>query len=233
MGLIDQIYTKRVFYGSRRIRKELIRKYGIKINRKHVQRLMRTMGIAGVTPRRNTSRSNPEHFKYPYLLKGLDICKVNQVWGTDITYIRLKQGWMYLTVLMDWYSRFIVDFEISITLDADFCIAMTQRALSKQVPEILNSDQGSQFTSEGFRQTVIHSGALMSMDGRGRAFDNIFTERFWRSLKYEDIYLKDYESVAEAKTGIKEYINFYNTDRPHQSLMDKTPADVYYQDNLN
>lgn len=230
MGLIDEIYTKRVFYGSRRIRRDLIRKYGLKVNRKRVQRLMRIMGIAGVTPRRNTSKPNPNHFKYPYLLKNLEIVNSNQVWGTDITYIRLQQGWMYLTVLMDWYSRYIVDWEVSITLEAEFCVNMVTRALDKQIPEIVNSDQGSQYTSEDFTEAVTGSGALMSMDGRGRAFDNIFTERFWRSLKYEDIYLKDYESVREAKNGIEEYINFYNTDRPHQSLGERTPADVYYQD---
>lgn len=229
MNLIDKIYTRRPYYGSRRIRIALRREHSIHINRKHVQRLMQVMGIAGICPKRNTSKANSEHKKFPYLLKGLEIIRPNQVWGTDITYIRLKEGWIYLTAMIDWYSRYVIAWQVSITLEIDFCLEMLTNALSKATPEITNSDQGSHYTSEQFTSLVEASGSQVSMDSRGRALDNIFTERFWKSIKYEDIYLKDYETVTEAKQGISEYIEFYNTDRPHQSLKYKTPAEIYYQ----
>lgn len=233
MGLIDEIYTKHVFYGTRRIKIELRDKYAELVNRKRISRLMRIMGIVAVIPKRNLSKARSADLKFPYLLKNLAVVRVNQVWGTDITYIRLKNGWVYLTAIIDWYSRYIVDWEISISLEAGFCCEMMGRALRKAIAEIVNVDQGSHYTSPVFTNIVTSTGSLLSMDSKGRALDNIFTERFWRSLKYEDIYLKDYETVAEVKTGVAEYIKFYNEDRPHQSLGYNYPADVYYQSNLN
>jgi len=231
MNLIDEIYTDKPFYGSRRIRIELGRKHLIFVNRKYVQRLMQIMGIAGICPKRNLSKSNLADKKYPYLLKGLEILRSNQIWGIDITYIRLKTGFVYLVAILDWYSRYVVGWEISITLDIGFCLEVLKKALSKARPEIVNSDQGSHFTSEQFTMLVTASGSKMSMDSRGRALDNIFTERFWRSLKYEDIYLKEYETVLEVKEGISKYMLFYNTDRAHQSLKYKTPEEVYLATN--
>jgi putative transposase len=228
MNWIDEIYTDRPFYGSRRIRIELKRKHAIIVNRKYVRRLMQIMGIAGICPKRNLSKANLADKKYPYLLKDLKIVNPNQVWGIDITYIRLKTGWIYLVAIIDWFSRYVVAWEVSTTLEISFCLDTLKSALTKAKPMIVNSDQGSHFTSEQFTSLVLVSGSEMSMDSKGRALDNIFTERFWRSLKYEDIYLKEYETVTLAKAGIAEYINFYNTDRPHQSLKYKTPAEIYF-----
>ena len=228
MNLIDRIYTIRPIYGSRRIQRELKRKYAIFVNRKYVRRLMQIMSLAGICPKRNLSKANQPDKKFAYLLKDLQITRPNHVWGIDITYIRLKAGWIYLVAILDWYSRYVVAWQVSTTLEISFCLEVLQRALRQTVPEIVNSDQGSHFTSEQFTSLVLASGSAMSMDSKGRALDNIFIERFWRSLKYEDIYLKEYETVKEATKGIAEYINFYNTDRPHQALKYKTPAEIYF-----
>jgi len=229
MGFIDKMYTSSPFYGSRRIRYELTRGHHITIARDHVRRLLRIMGIEAIYPRRkpNTSLAHPQHRKYPYLLKGLPIIRPNQVWGTDITYIRLETGWAYLVAFIDWFSRYVISWELSPTLEIPFCLTALDRALSIAVPEISNSDQGSHFTSEQFLQPLQQRNVQISMDGRGRCMDNIFTERLWRTVKYENVYLKSYRTIAEANTGLTEYFQFYNTQRPHQSLAYQTPEAVY------
>ncbi len=232
MDLIDIIYTDRPYFGSRRIQDALVKKYGLQINRKRVRRLMKKMGIVAIYPKKNLSKPDKEHKKFPYLLKDIEISKPNQVWGTDISYIRMKQGWMYIVAVIDWYSRYIVSYELSTTLEIEFCIEAIQKAYGVNKAEILNSDQGSQFTSEKFLKVPMGNGSKISMDSTGRALDNVFTERFWRTLKYEDIYIKDYETVSEAKQGITEYMNFYNNERSHSSLEYQTPAEVYYGTNI-
>ena len=227
MRLIDEEYTKTPFYGSRKITAVLRRK-GYKVNRKRVQRLMRLMGIEAIYPGPNTSRADPGHKIYPYLLRDRQITRVNEVWGTDITYIRMKHGWLYLVAIMDWMSRYILSWELSTTLEVDFCIRALEKAFSLAFPEIFNSDQGSQFTSVDFIKRLQERNIQVSMDGRGRAMDNVFTERLWRSVKYEEVYLHDYQTVQEAKEGISKYLGFYNQERPHQSLDYWTPAEVYY-----
>lgn len=223
---IDELYTMYPFYGSRRITAAL-RREGWTINRKAVQGHMRAMGIAGVCPGPNLSRRNTQHRIYPYLLRGLCINRPNQVWGIDITYIRLARGWMYLVVILDWYSRYVVAWELDDTLEVDFVLVAVTRGLSQAHPEIVNSDQGSQFTSQEYVELLQGAGVRISMDGKGRAFDNIFTERFWRSLKYEEVYVKDYQSPREARQGIARYIDLYNTERLHESLDYRTPFEVY------
>jgi len=227
MRLIDEQYTKTPFYGSRRMR-EVLKRKGHKINRKRVQRLMRLMGIETIYQGPHLSRPHPDHKIYPYLLRNLNITRINQVWGTDITYIRLRHGWLYLVAIMDWMSRYVLSWELSIDLDVDFCIMALERAFTIGTPEIFNSDQGSQFTSLDFTKQLKQKDIQISMDGRGRAMDNIFNERLWRSVKYEEVYLKDYQSVHEAKQGISDYMNFYSHERPHQSLNYRTPAEVYF-----
>jgi len=229
MHLIDEQYTKTPFYGSRRMR-EALRRKGYKVNRKRMQRLMRLMGIEAIYPKRNLSKPHPDHKIYPYLLRNKVIREVNQVWGADITYVRMRYGWLYLVAIMDWMSRYVLSWEISTTLEVDFCIRALERALSIADPEIFNSDQGSQFTSLVFLKQLEQRNIQISMDGRGRAIDNTFTERLWRSLKYEEVYINDYESVRDAKEGIKRYMSFYNWERPHQSLSYKTPAEVYFDE---
>ena len=229
MHLIDEVYTKTPFYGSRRMR-EALRRKGYIVNRKRIQRLMRCMGIEAIYPKRNLSKPHPDHKIYPYLLRNKVIKKVNQVWGADITYIRMRHGWVYLVAIMDWLSRYVLSRELSTTLEADFCIRALERALSSANPEIFNSDQGSQFTSVTFPKCLEERNIEISMDGRGRAMDNVFTERLWRSVKYEEIYLNDYATISEAKQGIASYISFYNQERPHQSLDYKTPAEVYFNE---
>jgi putative transposase len=228
---IDEIYTQRPFYGSRRITVQL-RRENININRKRVQRYMREMGIAGICPGPNLSKRNTAHRIYPYLLKGLTISHSNQVWGIDLTYIRLKHGWMYLVAILDWYSRYIVSWELDQVLEIPFVLSAVKRALGQAKPLIWNSDQGSHFTSPQYIQILQDAGVQISMDGKGRAIDNIFTERLWRSIKYEEVYLNDYTSPREARQRIGQYIDFYNNDRPHQSLGYKTPAEVYQSTNL-
>ena len=228
MRLIDEEYLKHPFYGTRRIRNYL-RQLGYDVNRKRVQRLMRLMGIEAIYPKPHLSCPDGRAVKYPYLLRGLDINHSNQVWCTDITYIRTATGFVYLTVIMDWHSRYVLSWELSNTLDVDFCLLALNRALSKSSPEIFNSDQGSQFTSADFTGILKKRGVKISMDGRGRAMDNIFVERLWRTLKYEDIYLHDYSTMQDAYEGIRRYFEFYNNERPHQSLGYKTPKEVYIE----
>lgn len=201
---------------------------GHSVNRKRIQRLMRILGLAGMAPGPNTSRPHPEHKIYPYLLRGVAITRPNQVWSTDITYIRLERGFVYLTAVIDWYSRKVLAWQVSNTLDGSFCVECLERALSKfGKPEIFNTDQGCQYTSEQFTGVLNTHEIAISMDGRGRALDNIFVERLWRSVKYEDIYLKGYVTVSELMQGLIEYFEFYNTERMHQSLNNRTPSEVY------
>ena len=225
--LIDEEYTRRPFYGSRKMVVFLV-KAGHGVNRKRVQRLMRQMGLAGMAPGPNTSRSRPGHKVYPYLLRGVPIVRPNQVWSTDITYIRLARGFAYLVAIIDWYSRRALGWRISNSMEAAFCVDCLEDALRAHgKPEIFNSDQGSQFTSEAFTGALKRENIVISMDGRGRVFDNIFVERLWRSVKHEDVYLKDYASMLELMQGLVEYFAFYNGERPHQSLGQRTPDVVY------
>jgi putative transposase len=227
MRLIDEEYTRRPFYGSRRMVVYLARQ-GYAVNRKRVQRLMRRMGLAGMAPGPSTSITHPDHQVYPYLLRGIEVSRPNQVWSTDITYIRLARGFVYLVAIIDWYSRQVLAWRISNSMDTSFCVECLADALSLHgKPEIFNSDQGSQFTSAAFRGVLKGVGIAISMDGRGRALDNIFVERLWRSIKHEDVYLKGYHTVAELTLGLTEYFVFYNNERPHQSLGNRTPNAVY------
>lgn len=224
---IDEIYTAYPFYGSRRITAHL-RREGLQVNRKAVQRHMQEMGIAGITPGPNLSRHNRQHQVFPYLLRGLSITAPNQVWGIDITYIRLARGWLYLVAILDWYSRYVVSWELDLTLEVPFVLEAMGRALQQARPGIVNSDQGSQFTSPSYIALLQSAGARISMDGKGRATDNIFTERLWRSLKYEEVYLHEYASPRQAREGIRKYLDFYNSSQPHQALGYKTPKEVYF-----
>jgi len=228
MRLIDEQYTRTPFYGSRKMT-ALLERNGYSVNRKRVQRLMHQMGLKAIYPRPNLSKANSEHKIYPYLLRELEIDKLNQVWGADITFIRLYRGWVYLVAIMDWVSRFVISWEISTSLEVDFCLMALEKAFIIGCPEIFNTDQGSQFTSTAFTGKLKEQDVRISMDGRGRVFDNIFTERLWRSLKYEEVYLKDYQNVSEAKQGIDQYMTFYNHERLHQSLNYQTPVEVYFQ----
>jgi len=226
MNMIDEIYTKAPFYGSRKIKEQLSR-MGYSIGRKKVQRLMCLMGIRAIYPRQNTSIPCSSHKVYPYLLRNVHIDHVNHVWGADITYIRMHKGWLYLVAIMDWYSRYVVSWELSVSLGVEFCVYALERAFMQGVPMIFNTDQGSQFTSKEFIGMLGDRDIRISMDGRGRAMDNIFTERLWRTVKYEEVYLHDYESVRSAKASIKNYMSFYNEERLHQSLGYATPCEVY------
>lgn len=228
MNEIREIWACIPFYGYRKITKEL-RAKGQKVNRKKVQRLMRLAGIQAIYPKPRTSIKNKGHMIYPYVLKDLEINRANQVWGVDITYLKLGNGFMYLVALIDIHSRYIVGWELSNTLDADFCVAMLKRTLHIIKPEIVNSDQGCQFTSEEWINTLKANEITISMDGQGRCLDNIYIERFWRSFKYEDFKLNDYQSVLELRKGIKDYIEFYNHKRWHQALDYKTPVEVYFE----
>jgi putative transposase len=227
LGLIDAQYTRRPFYGSRRM-VVYLKEQGHAVNRKHVQRLMRILGLAGMAPGPATSRPHPEHKIYPYLLRGVAVVRPNQVWSTDITYIRLEHGFAYLVAIIDWYARRVLAWRISNTLDAGFCVDCLEEALHTHgSPEVFNTDQGSQFTSQAFTGVLLREGIAISMDGRGRALDNIFVERLWRSVKYEDVYLKGYASMPELLLGLTEYFAFYNSERPHQGLGNRTPDAVY------
>lgn len=225
---IDEIYTAHPYYGSRRITAQL-RREGFLVNRKAVQRHMQEMGIAGICPGPNLSKRRLENRTFPYLLRGITISHPNHVWGIDITYIRLQRGWMYLVAVLDWYSRYVVSWAMDQVLEIDFVMDAVQRAFTVATPEIFNSDQGSHFTSSQYIELLRAAGVSISMDGKGRATDNIFTERLWRSLKYEEVYLHNYESPREARKGVSAYLDFYNYQRLHQSLDYKTPAEVYYQ----
>lgn len=227
MDLLDAQYKATPFFGSRRMTVYL-QNLGFRVNRKRVQRLMRTLGLAGMAPGPHTSRPHPEHKIYPYLLRGLTIDRPGQVWSTDITYGRLRHGFVYLVAIMDWYSRKVLSWRISNTMEAEFCVACLEEALQRYgAPEIFNTDQGSQFTAEAFTCLLQAHGVQISMDGRGRALDNIFVERLWRSVKYEDIYLRGYGHVPELMVGLTAYFEFYNSRRPHQSLGYLTPDQVY------
>jgi len=226
MRLLDEQYTRAPFYGSRRMTAWL-ETQGCQVNRKRVSRLMEVMGIEAVYPKPKLSQAGEGHRIYPYLLRGTTVERVNQVWSTDITYIRMTQGFLYLVAVMDWFSRFVLSWSVSLTMEVEFCVEALKRALRRGRPEIFNSDQGSQFTSERFTGELAERQIAISMDGRGRCMDNIFVERLWRSLKYEEVYLKDYASVAEARAGISGYFHFYNHQRLHQSLDYRTPAATY------
>jgi len=225
---IDEIYTEHPYYGSRRITAQL-RREGLEVNRKAVQRHMREMGIAGICPGPNLSKRNQQHKVYPYLLRNLEINHPDQVWGIDITYIRLQKGWVYLVAIMDWYSRYVVSWEMDLTLEISFVLEAVKRALTRSRPEIMNSDQGSQFASPQYIEILKNAGIQISMDSKGRATDNIFIERLWRSLKYEEVYLNEYTNPREARQRIARYLDFYNYRRPHQSLDYQTPAELYMQ----
>ncbi len=205
---------------------------GVQVNVKRVRRLMRKMGLEAVYPKPKLSQRHPEHRVYPYLLRDLPIARPNQVWCTDITHIRLVAGFVYLMVIMDWFSRYVISWEVSISLDPEFCLTALDRALFQATPEIFNSDQGCQFTSLAFTERLRTAGVSISMDGRGRVFDNIFQERLWRSVKFEKVYLNDWYQVGEAQIGFDEYFEFYNHERPHQSLCYQTPEEVYYSELL-
>lgn len=225
--LIDEEYTRHPYYGSRRMAVYL-RNQGYSVNRKRIQRLMRQLGLAGMAPGPNTSKPQPEHKVYPYLLRGVAVTRPNQVWGTDITYIRLPRGFAYLVAVMDWYSRKVLSWRISNSMDASFCVDCLEEALRQHgTPEIFNSDQGSQFTSHAFIDVLEQAGVAISMDGRGRCLDNIFVERLWRNVKYEDVYLKGYTNMQELMCGLTRYFVDYNEERPHQSLGYQTPNLVY------
>lgn len=228
MRAIDEIYTSRPFYGSRRIHIALNRQ-GYAIGRRHVSSLMRRMGIQAIYPKPKTSIGNVEHEKYPYLLRDVTIGRPNHVWGTDITYIRMAQGFLYLVAFLDWFSRYVLSFQISNSLESEFCIEALERAFTLGIPEISNSDQGVQYTSKAYTSALKAKSIQISMDGRGRCHDNIFTERLWRSVKYEEVYLKDYRDPSQARQELIQYFHFYNYQRPHQSLGYKTPAEVYFQ----
>lgn len=226
MRLIDEEFTRHPFYGTRRMT-AFLRSLGHDVNRKRVQGLYDVMGLEAVYPKPNLSRRDQEHKIYPYLLRGMTIERINQVWSADITYIRMKEGFVYLVAIIDWFSRYVLDWQVSITLDADFCIETLSRALVKTHCEIFNTDQGSQFTSKGFTGLLLDSNVQISMDGKGRALDNIFVERLWRALKYECIYLHEFCSIKELITALKKYFDFYNNERFHQSLGYLTPHSVY------
>jgi putative transposase len=223
---IDAIYTAHPFYGSRRIVVKL--EPDFIVNRKAVQRHMREMGIAGIAPGPNLSKRAAEQRIYPYLLRNLSITHPNQVWGIDITYVRLHTAWMYLVAVLDWFSRYVISWELDQTLEMPFVLEAVQRALAQARPEIWNSDQGSHFTSPQYTDLVLAANVRISMDGRGRALDNVFTERLWRSVKYEEVYLHDYATPREARQGLTRYFEFYDHERPHQALHYCTPAEIYF-----
>jgi putative transposase len=229
MALLDRQYLKTPFYGSRKMTAWL-RTQGYQVNRKRVRRLMQVMGLQAIYRRPNTSKPAPEHKVYPYLLKGLEINRVNQVWTADITYIPMARGFFYLVAIMDWYSRYVLAWRVSNTMEVGFCLEALAEALGKERPEIFNTDQGSQFTSDAFTGMLLEHGIQVSMDGKGRYTDNIFVERLWRSIKYEEVYLKAYQNGSEARAGIGAYLDFYNRERPHQALGYWTPGEVFQEE---
>ncbi len=233
MRLIDRCHLKYPFYGSRRIR-DWLEDQGHRVNRKRIQRLMRTMGLAALYPKRNLSRANQAHKIYPYLLRNLSIERPNQVWATDVTYIPMARGFVYLVAIMDWYSRRVLSWRVSNTMDVSFCIDALEEAIERHgAPEIFNTDQGSQFTSEAFTGVLKAHDIRISMDGKRRWVDNVFVERLWRSVKYEEVYLKAYDSIGEARASLGDYFTFYNAERRHQSLERRTPDSVYYEEAAN
>lgn len=230
MNRIDEIFTEYPFLGSRKIKEELI-KEGWFVGRDIVLSLMREMGLVPVYPKPKLSQKHPQHKIYPYLLRGVVIARPNQVWSTDITYIRACRGFYYLVAVLDWFSRYVLSWRLSNSLETNFCIEALEEALDKGMPDIFNTDQGSQFTSDEFTGILLEKNIEISMDGRGRALDNIFVERLWRSVKYEEVYLKDYQSGRETKEGLTRYFTYYNQKRLHQSLSYKTPYEVHYSHN--
>lgn len=226
MNVIDEEFTKRPCLGSRQMMWRL-RDLGYSIGRKHTRSLMRELGLEAVFPKKNTSQRNPEHPVYPYLLRDVVITRPNQVWSMDITYVRLGKGFVYLTAVVDWYSRYVIAWRLSNTLTADFCVECLEEALEYGKPEIFNTDQGCQFTSEEFTRVLLDRDIQISMDGRGRALDNIFVERLWRTVKYEDVYLKGYQTIPEAQAGLRDYFDYYNMQRRHSSLEYKTPWTIF------
>jgi putative transposase len=228
MAAIDEVHTELPFYGIRRLRGELLGR-GFAVGRQHVASLMRRMGITAIAPKRRLSKPAPGHKIYPYLLRGLEITEAGHVWSADITYLPLARGFCYLTAIMDWASRRVLAWRLSNTLDASFCIEALEEALARyEAPQIFNTDQGSQFTSEGFTRVLADHGVQVSMDGRGRWLDNVFIERLWRSVKHEEVYLKAYENLTEARRELGAYFDFYNHRRRHQGLSDRTPDEVYW-----
>ena len=229
MRLVDEQYMRTPFYGVRRMTEHL-RRGGHAVNPKRVRRLMRQMGLEAIypKPRRCLSQGAAGQKRYPYLLRGLEITRPDQVWAGDITYVPMYRGWLYLVAILDWFSRYVLSWEVSVSLEAEFCVTALERALATgRRPEIFNSDQGCQFTCEGFCGRLEGAGVRISMDGRGCVFDNIFVERLWRTVKYEEVYLKDYQTVAEARLNLGRYFAFYDLERPHQSLDYRTPAEAY------
>jgi len=226
MRRIDEQYTARPFYGSRRMTVWL-NEQGEEVNRKRVQRLMRVMGLEAIYPKPRLSLAGKGHRIYPYLLRGVKVERRDQVWSTDITYVPMPSGFMYLAATIDWYSRYVIAWRLSNTLDGSFCLEMLEEALGSGKPEVFNTDQGVQFTAAAFTGRLESAGVAVSMDGRGRALDNVFVERLWRSVKYEDIYIQGYDTVPGLHRGLARYFAFYNDERPHQSLDYRTPAAVY------
>jgi len=232
MRRIDELHLEYPFYGSRKISRAL-RAQGHAANRKRIQRLMRLMGLESVAPKPDTSRPAPEHPTYPYLLRNLAICRVNQVWAADITYIPMAVGFAYLVAIIDWYSRRVLSWRLSNTMETNFCVEALEEAMQRfGRPEIFNTDQGAQFTADDFTRPLRDAGVAISMDGRGRWIDNVFVERVWRSLKYEEVFLHAYENLDEARAGIGRYFDFYNHDRQHQALGYQTP-DAFYRGLIN
>ena len=228
MRCLDEQYTRTPFYGIKRMTAWL-RTQGYEVNHKRVARLLRLMGLEAIYPEPRLSQPGEQTSRYPYLLRGMKIERVNQVWSTDITYIRLRGGFLYLVAIIDWFSRYVLAWHTSITLETAFCLEALNQAFQEAQPEIFNTDQGSQFTSNEFVSRLKAAQVRISWDGRGRALDNIFVERLWRSVKYEEVYLKDYQTVMDAEKGLKDYFQFYNQERLHQSLEYQTPAQVYYR----
>lgn len=227
MRLLDEQYLRTPFYGSRNMTWWLNERQGRNVNRKRVQRLMRLMGIESIAPRRRTTKRCPQHRIYPYLLRNVSVERPDQVWASDITYVPLSGGFLYLVAVMDWFSRYVISWRLSNTLDGSFCLEALEEALLISKPEVFNTDQGVQFTSLPFTGRLEQSGVAISMDGRGRALDNVFVERLWRSVKYEEVYLKDYVDGLEARSSLASYFRFYCEERPHQGLGYRTPAELY------
>jgi putative transposase len=227
MRIMDEVFTKRPYYGSRRLR-DALRERGHPIGRDHVRRLMRLMGLEAIYPKRRLSVRNGDHKVYPYLLRDLAIIRPDQVWCSDITYLRLRGGFAYLVAVMDWFSRYVLSWELSMSLESGFCVSALRTALAGSRPSIFNSDQGCQYTSAAFTNALLDAGVRISMDGRGRVFDNIMIERLWRTVKYEEVYLKDYPDLFAARESLGEYFGFYNEERRHSGLAGQTPSAVYW-----
>jgi putative transposase len=227
MRRMDELHLKHPFFG-RRMLTSMLKREGFLVNQKRVRRLMQMMGLESMAPKPNTSKPSRGHSVYPYLLRKLDICRVNQVWATDITYIPMEHGYAYLVAVIDWYSRRVLSWRLSNTMDPGFCLEALEEALKRHgKPQIFNTDQGSQFTSDAFTSALLKRGIKVSMDGKGRFLDNIFVERLWRSVKYEEVYLHAYKDLTEARASIGRYMTFYNTERPHSALGHQTPASFY------